>query len=90
MNDMTYIATVPTFQVNYLVYEGRELEESAWCSIPFNEEGIGSMYLMLAATTLYFLVPMVTVTFIYIRWELLSIFFVHYYSHDVSIIAIIE
>ena len=51
-----------------MVYEGRELAESAWCSIPFNEEGIGSMYLMLAATTLYFLIPMVTVTFIYIRW----------------------
>ena len=59
--------------MNYLVYEGRELAESAWCSIPFNEEGIGSMYLMLAATTLYFLIPMVTVTFIYIRCGILTI-----------------
>ena len=41
---------------------------SDWSSIPFNEEAIGSMYLMLAATTLYFIIPMFTVTFIYIRW----------------------
>ena len=26
------------------------------------------MYLMLAATVLYFIIPMFTVTFIYIRW----------------------
>ena len=49
------------------MYEGQDLAESAWCSIPFTEEGIGSMYLMLAATILYFIIPMVTVTFIYIR-----------------------
>ena len=45
---------------------------SDWCSIPFNEEGIGSMYLMLAATVLYFIIPMFTVTFIYIRLGELS------------------
>ena len=30
-----------TLQVNYLVYEGQTLDQSAWCSIPFNEETSG-------------------------------------------------
>ena len=54
-------------KVNYLIYDGVELEESSWCSIPFNEENIGSLYLMLASTLVYFLVPMITVSVLYIR-----------------------
>ena len=54
-------------KVNYLVLDGALLEETSWCSIPFNEENIGSLYMMLATTLVYFLVPMITVTFLYIR-----------------------
>ena len=50
-----------------MIYDGVELEESSWCSIPFNEENIGSLYLMLASTLVYFLVPMITVSVLYIR-----------------------
>ena len=31
-------------KVNYLAYDGSILEESAWCSIPFNKETRGSLY----------------------------------------------
>lgn len=54
-------------KVNYLVYEGENLEQSSWCSIPFNEENIESLYMMLFTTVIYFLVPMFTVLILYIR-----------------------
>lgn len=54
-------------KVNYLIYDGAILEETAWCSIPFNEENIGSLYMMLATTLVYFLVPMITVSVLYVR-----------------------
>jgi neuromedin U receptor 1 len=54
-------------KVNYLVYNGKIVEESAWCSIPFNEETTGSLYMMLASTVIYFFVPMVVVTLLYTR-----------------------
>ena len=47
--------------------QGIPLEESAWCSIPFNEENIDSLYMMLITTLVYFLVPMFTVSILYIR-----------------------
>ena len=54
-------------KVNYLTYEEEVLEESAWCSIPFNEETPGSLYMMLCSTILYFFVPMMLVTMLYTR-----------------------
>ena len=54
-------------QVNYLYFNNEPLEESAWCSIPFTEDNIGSVYLMLSYTTIYFIIPMITVTILYIR-----------------------
>ena len=54
-------------KVNYLEYDGTILEESAWCSIPFNEETTGSLYMMLGSTVIYFFVPMVVVTLLYTR-----------------------
>ena len=54
-------------KVNYLVYKGKIVEESAWCSIPFNEETTGSLYMMLGSTVIYFFVPMVVVTLLYTR-----------------------
>ena len=62
-------------KVNYLDYEGRILEESAWCSIPFNEETHGSLYMMLGSTLLYFFAPMFVVTLLYTRWGLMERFF---------------
>ena len=54
-------------KVNYLSYQGVMLEESAWCSIPFNEETTGSLYMMLGSTLLYFFAPLVVVTLLYTR-----------------------
>ena len=54
-------------KVNYLLYDGKIVEESAWCSIPFTEETSGSLYIMLASTLLYFFAPLVVVSFIYSR-----------------------
>ena len=54
-------------QVNYLYFNSEPLEDSAWCSIPFTEENIGSVYLMLSYTTIYFIIPLITVTILYIR-----------------------
>ena len=56
-------------KVNYLEYDGTILEESAWCSIPFNEETSGSLYMMLGSTILYFFIPMVVVTLLYLRFQ---------------------
>ena len=55
-------------KVNYLVFNDRIVEESAWCSIPFNEEPSGSLYMMLGSTIIYFIVPMVVVTMLYTRY----------------------
>ena len=54
-------------KVNYLVYKDMTLVESAWCSIPFNEENSGSLYMMMTSTIVYFLVPFVIVSALYLR-----------------------
>ena len=54
-------------KVNYLMLDGKIVEESAWCSIPFNEETSGSLYMMLGSTLLYFFAPLVVVTALYSR-----------------------
>ena len=54
-------------QVNYLIFNNEPLEESAWCSIPFTEDNIGSVYLMLSYTFIYFIIPMISVTILYIK-----------------------
>ena len=54
-------------KVNYLMYKDKILVESAWCSIPFNEESSGSLYMMMTSTVVYFLAPLVTVTVLYLR-----------------------
>ena len=56
------------FKVNYLVYNNQTiLEQSAWCSIPFNEEPSGSVYMMLTSTMIYFFAPMIIVTMLYTK-----------------------
>ena len=56
-------------KVNYLTYGGEILKESAWCSIPFNEETSGSLYMMFGSTIIYFFAPMIVVTLLYTRYE---------------------
>ena len=57
-------------KVNYLTYNGHTLEDSAWCSIPFNEESTESLYMMLGSTILYFFIPMLVVTLLYTRLDI--------------------
>lgn len=55
------------FQVNYLVYDNKTLTQSAWCSIPFNEQPTGSVYMMLASTIIYFFAPLFIVGLLYTK-----------------------
>ena len=55
-------------QVNYLTYHGVRLEQTAWCSIPFTEESVASLYMMAASTVVYFIFPLIFVATMYIRW----------------------
>ena len=57
------------FQVNYVQYEGEDLEESAWCSMPFDPEDMDKtpLYFTVASTILYFLVPFTIVFVLYTR-----------------------
>ena len=67
---ISFVSAAPWSQyteVNYLVFNNEPLLESAWCSIPFTEDNIGSVYLMLSYTLIYFIIPMITVTILYIR-----------------------
>ena len=54
-------------KVNFLELNGIILPESSWCSIPFNEESKGSFYMTLASTGIYFIVPLVMVSVLYMR-----------------------
>lgn len=56
-------------KVNYIKYKGRDLEQSAWCSMPYNEEAPDNMplYVTVAATFLYFVIPFTIVLFLYLR-----------------------
>ena len=67
---VSFLSAVPWFQftrVNYLIFNNEQLEESAWCSVLFNEENVGSVYLMLFSTLIYFVLPLMLVTVLYIR-----------------------
>ena len=56
-------------QVNYIEYEGEQLEESAWCSMDFQEVDMDRtpLYFTVAVTVLYFLVPFTIVFVLYTR-----------------------
>ena len=61
------LISVEDVQVNYLVYNNQTLLQSAWCSIPFNEQSSASLYMMLASTIIYFFAPMMIVTLLYTK-----------------------
>ena len=67
---VSFLSAAPWFpftRVNYLIFNNEQLEESAWCSVLFNEENVGSVYLMLFSTLIYFVLPLMLVTVLYIR-----------------------
>ena len=55
--------------MNYIQFEGRDLEQSAWCSMPYHEEYLDNipLYVQVAATFLYFVIPFAIVLFLYLR-----------------------
>jgi len=53
-------------KVNYLQFKGKILLNSAWCSVPF-DENTGSLYMTLACTLVFFILPIIIVTILYIR-----------------------
>ena len=59
---------ITSIQVNYLEYNDVELKESAWCTIPFNEESNGPLYMMLGSTIIYFCAPIIIVTLLYSKY----------------------
>ena len=56
-------------KVNYIQYEGQDLEQSAWCSMPFHEEDLDTtpLYFTIGSTFLYFVVPFTIVFVLYLR-----------------------
>ena len=66
-------------EVNYLSYQGLRLAGSAWCSIPFTEESVASLYMMLLSTVVYFITPLLCVIFLYVRSPAQPS---HYISHS--------
>ena len=56
-------------KVNYIQYEGHDLAQSAWCSMPFHEKDFDTtpLYFTIASTFLYFVVPFTIVFVLYLR-----------------------
>ena len=55
------------FQVNYLKHNDRQLEESAWCSVPFDENDTGALYMTLTCILLFFIIPLFIVIILYAK-----------------------
>ena len=65
-----FISTTPWFlftQVNYLTYNGKMVDESAWCSMAFTEDSMASLYTMLGYTVVFYLAPMALLVALYAR-----------------------
>ena len=54
-------------KANYLTYNGKIVDESAWCSMAFTEEGLTSLYMMLASTVVFYLAPTALLVALYAR-----------------------
>ena len=58
--------------MNYIQdIDGHDLEQSAWCSMPFNKDYLDKtpLYFTIASTVLYFLVPFTIVFVLYTRLD---------------------
>ena len=53
-------------KVNYLDFKGKILLNSAWCSVPFDENS-GTLYMTMACTLVFFILPIIIVTVLYIQ-----------------------
>ena len=54
-------------KVNYLTYNGKIVEESAWCSVAFTEDSMASLHMMLGSTVVFFMAPMALILALYAR-----------------------
>ena len=65
--DFTLILCI--FQVNYLTneYTKKEMPESAWCAVPWNENAKAPLYLMISSTFVAFVIPFSLVMVLYFR-----------------------
>lgn len=56
-------------KVNYLTneYTQKEMPESAWCAVPWNEDSKAPLYLMISSTFVAFVIPFTLVTVLYFR-----------------------
>ena len=60
---------ISIFQVNYLTneYTKKEMPESAWCAVPWNENAKAPLYLMISSTFVAFVIPFSLVMVLYFR-----------------------
>ena len=59
-------APLVTFtRINYLEYENQPLAQSAWCGLPYNEPDKLWELVMLSSTVIFFLIPLVIISFLY-------------------------
>ena len=54
-------------KVNYLYLDGKRLEQSSWCSVPFDKQNSGSLNMVLATMIIYYLIPIITVLTLYLK-----------------------
>jgi hypothetical protein len=54
-------------KVNYLTYNGKMVEESAWCSLDFTEDSMASLYMMVGSTVVSFLAPLALLAALFTR-----------------------
>lgn len=52
-------------RINYLEYENQPLAQSAWCGLPYNEPDKLWELVMLSSTVIFFLIPLVIISFLY-------------------------
>ena len=57
-------------KVNYIKFNGQNLLESAWCSMPFHENHLDTtpLYFTIASTIVYFVIPFTIVFVLYLRY----------------------
>ena len=57
-------------KVNFIQLAGKDLHQSAWCSMPFHEKSLDKtpLYFIIASTILYFMVPFTIVFVLYLRY----------------------
>lgn len=52
-------------RINYLEYDNVPLEASGWCGLPYNEPDKRWELVMLSSTVIFFLIPLIIISFLY-------------------------